>query len=84
MFLHLGNDVVIPKRDIVAILNVRVENSPVNREFMELARSEKIVQVIADKGKEKSIVLTSNRIYVSPISCSTLKKRAGMLVFDGD
>jgi hypothetical protein len=51
---------------------------------MELARSEKIVQVIADKGKEKSIVLTSNRIYVSPISCSTLKKRAGMLVFDGE
>ncbi|RKO65507.1 extracellular matrix regulator RemB [Desulfofundulus salinus] len=84
MFLHLGGDVIIPKKDVIAILNVRAQNSPITREFLEIVRSEKTVQIIAEKGKEKSYVLTREQIYVSPISCSTLKKRAEAIIFTVD
>ncbi|MGB9803829.1 extracellular matrix regulator RemB [Desulfofundulus sp.] len=80
MFLHLGGDVIIPKKDIIAILNFRARNSAITREFLELARGEKSIHVIAEKGKEKSFVLTREQVFVSPISCSTLKKRAAMLI----
>lgn len=84
MFLHLGGDVIIPKKDVIAILNVRAENSPITKEFLEIARGEKTVRIIAKKGKEKSFVLTREQIFVSPISCSTLKKRAEMIILTED
>ncbi|MDQ0284913.1 hypothetical protein J2Z49_000003 [Desulfofundulus luciae] len=84
MFVHLGGDVIIPKKDVIAILNVRAQHSPITQEFLEIARGEKTIQIIAEKGKEKSYVLTREQIYVSPISCSTLKKRAEAIIFTVD
>lgn len=76
MFLHLGDDLVVFKKDVIAILDIRAQVSPVTAEFIEIARDEGFLQVIAEKGKEKSFVITSREVYVSPISCNTLKKRA--------
>lgn len=76
MFIHLGGDVIIPKKEIVAIINVNTRRSAATAEFLGLARSEKKLELIAEKGKEKSFVLTRERIFLSPISSATLKKRA--------
>jgi len=76
MFLHLGGDVVVSKEDIIAILDMRTRQAPVTKEFIEIARDEGFIKSIYDQEKEKSFVITTRDIYMSPISCITLKKRA--------
>lgn len=76
MFLHLGGDVIVPKKDIVAIIDIRSKSSGITREFLEIAGDEGFVINISENGKEKTYVITANEIYLSPISCNTLKKRA--------
>lgn len=78
MFLHLGGDVVVLKKDVIAILDVRTKFSPASKEFFEIAGDEGFIKSIAEPGKEKSYVITSKEIYISPISCGTLKKRSDM------
>ncbi|MFZ5645082.1 MAG: extracellular matrix regulator RemB [Bacillota bacterium] len=76
MFLHLGGDTVALKKDIIAILDYKKGFSAINKEFMEIARDEGFIENISEQGKEKSYVITSDKIFISPISCSTLKKRS--------
>ncbi|WP_084413172.1 extracellular matrix regulator RemB [Desulfovirgula thermocuniculi] len=76
MFIHLGGDVIIPKKDIVAIISAQACRSAATAEFLGLARSEKKLELIGERGKEKSFVLTREKVFLSPISCATLKKRA--------
>jgi regulator of extracellular matrix RemA (YlzA/DUF370 family) len=75
MFLHLGSDKIIPKKDIIAILDYKKGNSAITREFIQIARDEGFVENISDPDKEKSYVITAEKIFISPISCNTLKKR---------
>jgi hypothetical protein len=84
MFLHLGGDTVALKKDIIAILDYKKGLSSINKEFMEIARDEGFVKTISEVGKEKSYVITSDKIFISPISCSTLKKRAASGFFMED
>lgn len=76
MFIHLGGDVVVLKKDVIAILDVRAGLSPVTGEFIEIAKDEGFIKNISEKNKEKSYVITTKEIYLSPISCTTLKKRS--------
>lgn len=76
MFLHLGGDVVVSKEDIIAILDVRTRKAPVTKEFIEIAGDEGFIKSSYNQEKEKSFVITARAIYMSPISCITLKKRA--------
>lgn len=76
MFLHLGGDVVVLKKDIIAILDVRTAQAAVTKEFIEIAGDEGFIKNIYEKDREKSFIVTSKDIYMSPISCSTLKKRS--------
>lgn len=75
MFLHLGGNVVIPKKDIIAIIDIRTKKAPSTKEFLEIANDEGFIESISDEGKEKSFIITNKEIYISPISCTTLKKR---------
>lgn len=76
MFLHLGGEVVVLKKDVIAILDVRTKQSQITREFFEIAEDEGFIKKISDQNKEKSYVITTKEIFVSPISCTTLKKRS--------
>lgn len=76
MFLHLGGDIVVPKGDIIAIIDAKTKIFPSTREFMQIVDDEGFVRSVAGSGKEKSFVITTNLVYLSPISCATLKKRA--------
>jgi len=69
VFLHLGRDIMVAKGDVIMILDYRanLKTSPNGNVF---------VRNLAGKGKEKSWVITSRDIFISPISSSTLKKRA--------
>ena len=80
MYLHLGNDVLVPQHNVVAILDLDTTSiSKLTRAFLKKAQeSGKVINV----GKElpKSyVIIDSNgvfNIYVSPLSSQTLCKRA--------
>ncbi len=82
MFLHLGNDVVVRKADVVAIFDLdNTSQSHRTRRF--LAAAERAGQVINAAGSElpKSFVVCAadgvQRIYLSQLNASTLLKRSG-------
>lgn len=77
MFLHLGGDVIIPKDEVIAIIDMEAkEKSEVNRDFLRLAEDEEFVHQITNKRKAKSFIITLKNLYYSPISSITLKKRS--------
>jgi extracellular matrix regulatory protein B len=76
VFIHLGGDTVIRSKDVIAILDRQVkETSETIGEFLEFYQQEDKVEEIA-KDMSKSIVITNEKVYLSPISSSTLKRRA--------
>lgn len=79
MFLHVGGDVVVSMKRVIAILDLRTSKTgEATREFLAMAYGQKRLVDIAD-GEMKSLVLTEKEIYLSPISSLTLMKRADFL-----
>lgn len=76
MYMHLGNNCIIPTKEIIAILNVE-EPSDDLKDIIEVARLEKKMVNVSDKGKEKALVICQDQVYLSPISSLTLYRRAG-------
>ncbi|MDD2585039.1 MAG: DUF370 domain-containing protein [Syntrophomonadaceae bacterium] len=76
MYIHLGNNYVIAARDIIAILNIEKPYSNDIKEILEIAELDKNLVNIGYNGKEKSMVICDDKVYLSPISSNTLHKRA--------
>jgi len=83
MFIHLGNNYIISSQDIIAILNLNDNVSDDAADIIELARSEKKLVNISDDGKEKSMIICKDMIYLSPISSITLFKRGASYSKEG-
>jgi len=80
MFIHLGGEKIIRSSELIAIFDLSIENSSkVSKQFIEHAEKNKNVEVISQE-ECKSLVITTNKVYYSPISSTTLKKRAGQLL----
>lgn len=76
MFIHLGQDLVINKKEIIAIFDLEnTTTSKITREFfLKNSKNKKVIYV--DNELPKSFVLTKdNKIYVTSLSESTLAKR---------
>ena len=83
MFLHLGNDVSIRLKDVIAIHDYGIFSSGCNREYIGQKEAEgNLVYVVGKKQQGKSLVVTEHAVYVSVISPLTLKRRAGMVTED--
>jgi extracellular matrix regulatory protein B len=79
LYIHLGDNFVVPSKEVVMILDRQSSQSSfIVTEFLE-KQEDKIVQL--SHGEAKSIVVTMDKIYYSPLSSSTLKKRA-QIAFD--
>jgi len=77
MFIHLGGDVVVSKNEVITILNNQLmKKNEINKEFMELAEEDGFLSLITAKANAKALIITSKRVYMSPISSMTLKKRS--------
>lgn len=76
MFIHLGGDKVIRSRELIAIFDISNDKpSQLPRTLLTHANQEKKVEQIGEEAP-KSLVVTETRLYYSPISSSTLKKRS--------
>jgi extracellular matrix regulatory protein B len=76
LFIHIGEDVVVQTKDVVAIIDGQViESSTITSEFLRKQHDNKPIVKIT-KAIVKSIVITDKNIYFSPLSSSTLKRRS--------
>ncbi|MCB8816813.1 extracellular matrix regulator RemB [Desulfosporosinus shakirovi] len=77
MYLHLGGDVLIKKNEIVTIIDLDISKiSQTNQVFLDKMKNYyKNIYYISDKGKEKTLIVTINDLYFSPISSITLFRR---------
>ena len=80
MFLHLGSDVSVALKDVIAINDYSYLKT-INKEFLKNMRSKKFIFDISENDP-KSFVITDKKIYLSAISSVTLKKRADNLYND--
>ncbi|MBU9722293.1 MULTISPECIES: extracellular matrix regulator RemB [Bacillaceae] len=75
MFIHLGGDIVIRSNKIIAILDFQSNGSQDNQSFLiEQKRGNNTISITEDT--PKSVVVTDENIYLSPISSHTLKRRS--------
>ena len=79
MFLHLGENVVVPIKDIIGIFDLQnTMYSSDTIQFLRLAEEDGFVQRITDE-KPKSFIIAEvdkmSKVFLSPISSTTLTKR---------
>jgi len=76
LFLHLGENIIIPKDSIIGIFDMeKCFYSISSKEFIEITKLEKNVKRIGNEENIKTFVITNEGIYLSPISSITLLKR---------
>lgn len=85
MFLHLGKNVVVPIEDVIGIFDIETTMySSDTSQFLRLAEEDGFVERITNE-KPKSFVIAEvdkkSKIYLSPISSSTLQKRTKFVYF---
>ncbi|WP_158738370.1 extracellular matrix regulator RemB [Alteribacillus sp. YIM 98480] len=75
MFIHLGGDTVIRSKDVVAILDQDThDSSSITKQFLSSHENRDVIEI--SKELTKSVVVTIDRVYLSPISSLTLRRRA--------
>jgi hypothetical protein len=83
MFLHIGADIVIPLKNVIAILDMDTTTiSKDTRDFLKTAEEEGFVESISND-LPRTFVITEqdkkSKIYLSPISSVTLQRRCGFI-----
>lgn len=79
MFIHLGGDTIVPTKDVIAIIDMKMaKESKSTLEFLQIAEDEGLVTNIAGD-RPKSFVITTKQVYLTPISSTTLQRRAGFM-----
>lgn len=82
MFLHLGENLVIPIKEVIAIFDIESSSNVDTNRFLKIAEEDGFIKRIT-KDTPKSFVLTERNkksiIYLSPISSVTLVKRSGFI-----
>ena len=79
MFLHLGENVVVPIKDIIGIFDLETSKySSDTIQFLRLAEEDGFVERVT-KDNPKSFVIAEvdkkSKVFLSPISSVTLSKR---------
>ena len=79
MFLHLGENVVVPIKDIIGIFDLQnTMYSSDTIQFLRLAEEDGFVERITEEQPKSFIIAevdNKSKIYFSPISSTTLTKR---------
>ena len=76
MILHIGNEVAVPKKDVIAIFAYDTHMAFPTKDYLRSVRDEDRLVNLSEEGKERSIVITTEKVYITSISCHTLKRRA--------
>ncbi|WP_062200917.1 extracellular matrix regulator RemB [Massilibacterium senegalense] len=75
MYVHLGEHVVVPKAEMIAVLDAQTQDLASYK-----TGNQKVIQVAKDQ--IKSVVITKRSIYFLPVSTSTLKRRMSITPYE--
>ncbi len=75
MYLHLGSDYMVKNSEIIAIFNLRDQQSNIYNDYVEKYRHKYRIVDLSEDSNFSSCILTEDTIYLSAISALTLKKR---------
>lgn len=79
MYLHIGGSRVLRAEELLGIFDIRIRDRQCNREFLQVSE----VDGRGGGGAEyKSFVVTTGKVYFSPIAPGTLKKRLQSKAFE--
>lgn len=83
MLLHLGENIVVPEKDIIAIFDIETcTYSADTGQFLRMADEDGFVERITTE-RPKSFIIAEvdkkSKVFLSPISSSTLGKRTETL-----
>lgn len=73
MFLHIGNSQVVPIEKVIGIFSLDIKTNQANNQFLQTNSGSRVGK--ADKKKLNAFIVTTDKIYYSPISPTTLQKR---------
>lgn len=76
MYLHIGADCMIKNTDIIAILNIRDQQSDIYKDYIANNSDKYEIVDLSENGEYSSCILTAKILYLSGISALTLKRRA--------
>lgn len=76
MFIHLGGEIVVSTKEVIAILHRGKENMKEIDQILHQSEKNKKLIKISNQEDIKSLVVTNKHIYASPISSLTLIRRA--------
>ena len=84
--MHLGENVVVPIKDIIGIFDIETSTyGSDTSQFLRMAEEDGFVERIT-KEKPKSFIIAEvnkkSKIYMSPISSSTLIKRSEIVYYE--
>jgi len=77
MYLHIGEDTLVRTSEIIAILDK--ESTGFSDVLEEFLTRQNLDVVHLSKKQYKSIVVTTDQVYYSPLAAGTLKKRSQKL-----
>ena len=86
MFLDLGENVVVPLKDIIGIFDIETTMYSADTiQFLRMAEEDGFVERITKENAKSFIVAEvdkKSKIYLSPISSSTLTKRTENMFYE--
>ena len=81
-FLHLGENVVVPIKDVIGIFDLQTSMySSDTISFLRMAEEDGFVERISKESPKSFVIAEVNKmskVYLSPISSSTLTKRTNI------
>ncbi|WP_071393104.1 extracellular matrix regulator RemB [Bacillus tuaregi] len=74
MYIHFGEETIVKTKDIIAIIDKNSFTSSTNMDdFLQQYKNQSEHLI---KGSFKSVIVTTEQLYFSPLASSTLKKRS--------
>ena len=79
MFLHLGEDTVVLTKDIIVIMDMDGATiSKFSRELLRKGELDGNIITVSSLLPRTIIITLDNKIYLSPVSASTLLKKSNL------
>jgi extracellular matrix regulatory protein B len=77
MYIHIGEDLNVRAKDIISILDKESANQSLLVEEFLMNHQDKLINL--SKNPFKSVIITHDKVYLSPIASGTLKKRSNQM-----
>jgi hypothetical protein len=76
MFLHIGGEYTLSKKYIIGIFDfdATTQADSVTIEFLQSSEKKQMIEYVSPD-IPRSFILTDDRVYLSPVSASTLRQR---------